>query len=164
MDPNSVAAFYARAYAYSQTKQYDDAIADYDRALSLDAENIEALYGRATAYFMVEEYQAAIADYEAVIELDPGHADAQNDLAWLYADNQINLNKAMELALEAVRLADDQGLDNETRANYLDTLGWVYFRLDELELAQVYIGQAADLSPSNPTFQQHLQAILARGN
>lgn len=61
-------------------------------------------------------------NYRKALELTPETPIAANNLAWLIADTgNGNLDEALKLAQSAV----DQ---NQTAANYYDTLGWVYYK------------------------------------
>ena len=59
--------------------------------------------------------------YQGAIKKDPENGTWNNNLAWLYVEQQTNPQKAVELALNAVKQAP-------TEKNFLDTLGWAYYR------------------------------------
>jgi len=45
---------------------------------------------------------------------------------------------------------------------YLDSLGWVYFRLGKLEKAQTYLAEAKQREPDDPTIEEHLGDLSER--
>ena len=57
--------------SHSNTRQYREAIVDYDFALRLDPYYALAYNNRGAAYFNLGEYQKAIADYDQALQLDP---------------------------------------------------------------------------------------------
>ncbi len=59
--------------------------------------------------------------YQGAVKKDPENGAWSNNLAWLYVEQQTNPQKTVELALNAVRQVP-------TEKNFLDTLGWAYFR------------------------------------
>ena len=59
--------------------------------------------------------------YQGAVKKDPENGTWSNNLAWLYVEQQINPQKTVELALNAVKQIP-------TEKNFLDTLGWAYFR------------------------------------
>lgn len=63
----------------------------------------------------------AEADYRRALEITPETAIAANNLAWLLAENQGNLDEALQLAQTTAN-------KNPTVAGYYDTLGYVYFK------------------------------------
>jgi len=56
--------------------KYDDAIADYDKAIALDPNVALAYTNRGSAYYRKGEYERAIADHSKAIAIDPNHANA----------------------------------------------------------------------------------------
>lgn len=61
------------------------------------------------------------AFYREAVTDDPENGTWSNNLAWLYVEQKANPKKTVELALNAVRQAPKE-------KNFLDTLGWAYFR------------------------------------
>ena len=59
--------------------------------------------------------------YQEAVKKDPENGRWSNNLAWLYVEQQANPQKTVELALNAVKQAP-------TKKDFLDTLGWAYFR------------------------------------
>jgi tetratricopeptide (TPR) repeat protein len=50
---------------------YDEALADFNRALELDPKDVWALAGRGKTYRKMGRYDEALADYDRALELDP---------------------------------------------------------------------------------------------
>ncbi|MEL6909779.1 MAG: tetratricopeptide repeat protein, partial [Cyanobacteria bacterium J06598_4] len=70
-------AYYNRGYVYKQLGQFDFALADFDRTLTLTkGKHISALVNRSVIYAVREDYPAAIADLTQVIEQKPDEAIA----------------------------------------------------------------------------------------
>ena len=59
--------------------------------------------------------------YQVAVKKDPENGTWSNNLAWLYVEQRTNPQETVELALNAVKQVP-------TRKNFLDTLGWAYFR------------------------------------
>ena len=55
-------------------KRYDDALADFNRAIELDPDNAAFIASRGDAYKHTELYDDALADFNRAIELDPDNA------------------------------------------------------------------------------------------
>jgi lipoprotein NlpI len=60
-----------RGFAYSQKKDYDRAIEDYNRALQLAPNDAGVLTRRATAYEEKRQYERALTDYAAAARINP---------------------------------------------------------------------------------------------
>jgi len=56
--------------------KYDDAIADYDKAIALDPNVATAYTNRGVTYGRKGDYDRAIADYTKAIAIDANHANA----------------------------------------------------------------------------------------
>ena len=91
----------------------------------------------------------AIESFKKVIEIDSESADAYNNLAWLYADLQMNLDQAVGLAKKAVELAP-------TSSNF-DTLAYVYYQHNQYPQAEEAIKRAIKISPSNQKYNEMLK-------
>ena len=82
------------------------------------------------------------------IELDPDHHEAQNYLAYSWADRGLQLDRALDL----VRRALEKDPEN---AAYIDTLGWIYFRQGRFEEALAELRRAAEIEPEEPEILDH---------
>jgi Flp pilus assembly protein TadD len=97
----------------------------------------------------------AIAHYEKAYEVDPSSATASNNLAWILAENDKDLDRAQQLAQAA-----KAQLPNDPTIN--DTLGWVYVKRDMLQLATNQLEEAVRLAPDNPLMSYHLGVAYAK--
>ena len=109
--PRYTTAYGNRGLAWAAQKEYDKAIADFDKAIELDPryattyhpQEASAYHDRGLAWYAQQAYAKAIADYDEAIALDPQKASAYHDrgLAW-YA--QQAYAKAIADYDEAIRL------------------------------------------------------------
>lgn len=63
-------------YAWSNNKEFDKAIADYNDAIRLDPKDSDAYYFRGLIWTMKGEYDKSIANFDETIRLNPKDADA----------------------------------------------------------------------------------------
>jgi tetratricopeptide (TPR) repeat protein len=76
----------------------------------------------------------------------------------MLADRNIRLNEALDMIKKAV----DQEPDNGA---FLDSLGWVYYRLGRLDEAVDYLKRAVQQSGKDPTVNDHLGDVyMKQGN
>ncbi|MBN1967704.1 MAG: tetratricopeptide repeat protein, partial [Anaerolineae bacterium] len=85
IDPGYVPAFMNRAAAYAQRRLYDEAIADYTRAIELDSSLKQAYNNRGIIYAALREYELAQADFSQAIALDGNYILAYNNRAVIHA-------------------------------------------------------------------------------
>lgn len=69
--PTTAADFIQRAGALLGREKFDDAIADFTQAITLDPKNVLALSGRGMAYAMKGVQAAATRDEDAAVAIDP---------------------------------------------------------------------------------------------
>jgi Flp pilus assembly protein TadD len=91
----------------------------------------------------------AKAGYERALALNPRSPTAANNLAQLYADRNENLDVALQLALTA-----KAGLPTAHEVD--DTIGFLYCRKGQGELALPPLKAAVAAQPSNPAYLYHL--------
>jgi tetratricopeptide (TPR) repeat protein len=67
----------------------------------------------------------------------------------MWADKNVHLEKAREMLERAVARDPRNGA-------YQDSLGWVYFRLGRIDLAEKHLKVAAEHDPDDATIHEHL--------
>jgi tetratricopeptide (TPR) repeat protein len=97
----------------------------------------------------------AVGVFERLLKVKPEHAAAMNYLGYYWADRGENLEKARAMIQKAVDLDPGNGA-------YLDSLGWVLYKLDRLEEAEKFLKEAAALTPDDPTILDHLGDVAIR--
>ena len=96
-----------------------------------------------------------MAAFEKLLKVRPDHAPGLNYLGYMWADRGENLPRALELIRKAVDLEPGNGA-------YLDSLGWVYYRLDKLDKAEKNLRAAAVLNPDDATVEEHLGDLFEK--
>jgi tetratricopeptide (TPR) repeat protein len=93
--------------------------------------------------------------FQKLLERRPNDSATQNYLGYMWAEKGIRLEEARDLLEKAVAREPRNGA-------YLDSLGWVYFRLGRLEKAEGYLSAAKDQDPDDPTIEEHLGDLSER--
>ena len=113
----------------------------------------------AALYENDHEPDRAIELYERLHQSDPSSEPVANNLAMLlttYRDDGVSHAKADELV---------RGFRNATNPAYLNTYGWVRYRLGQYGEAVSYLRRASAAVPGNPLMHYHLaMALLASGD
>ncbi|MGH9569558.1 MAG: tetratricopeptide repeat protein, partial [Candidatus Angelobacter sp.] len=78
-----------------------------------------------------------------------------NYLGYMLADRNTHLEEALNLIKRAVDLDPQNGA-------YLDSLGWVYFRLGNYDQAEENLRRASEKTPNDATVQDHLGELYAK--
>lgn len=112
----------------------------------------------ASAHERNKDYDRAEEIFLSIIEKEPDHADALNYVAYMNAERGVKL----EAALDQVEVA--LAMEPENPA-YIDTRGWIYFKLGAYSNALEDISFAAEKIPDDPVIADHLGDIhLALGH
>ena len=83
------------------------------------------------------------------LERDPNDAFTLNYLGYWYADTNRNLEKAIDYIQRAVEIRPSSGF-------FADSLGWVYYRLDDYDQAVIWLEKAIQLEPLDAVITEHL--------
>lgn len=90
----------------------------------------------------------ADAAYRKAVSANRWNSTALNNRAYMYAESGKNLDEALRLAKRAVKMKPDE-------RNFLDTLGWVYYKKGDYGSALEYLSRAAG-SPDAAEIRYHL--------
>jgi tetratricopeptide (TPR) repeat protein len=96
-----------------------------------------------------DDVPGAEAAARDVITAEPDNAVALNFLGYLFADRGIKLDEALELIGRAIDLDPGNG-------SYIDSLGWIYFRLGRLDQARAQLERAVPLTEGDAEVHEHL--------
>lgn len=98
------------------------------------------------AFYTADRKEEAWQAYEQSLVLDPNNATALNNYAYYLSVNNLNLDKAYEMSQKSLEFEPDN-------PSYLDTLGWIYYLLEDYDKALEYIASAAEKGGSATVFE-----------
>ncbi len=123
--------------------------------IELYPEDVQLAFEFALLLEKEDKQSEAIARMEKVLEMQSDHVEALNYLGYIWADNNVHLDKALVYINKAITLKPDNGF-------IMDSLGWVYFRMGELEKARTALEQAIILQPEDPYIHEHMGDIYQK--
>lgn len=138
--------------AYLLKDEHAEAAKWFQRAVRAPARRPfkSVVYGAlGDAQSALENYEESDRAYELAIRYDPENHNAMNNYAYNLSVRGVELERAKELALKAIEL------DTENAA-YLDTVGWVYFKLEDYDRARRFIKAAIDTGGASAEVFEHL--------
>ena len=100
-----------------------------------------------------EQFPEAVEWLQQVLDEFPGNIAALNDLGYLWADRGLHVQRAHDMIREAVDGAPEN-------AAYLDSLGWVLYRMGRLDESAVELEKAAQSEP-DPVILDHLGDVYS---
>ncbi len=139
----------AMGLCYFISGKADEAAAQYKKAIQLHPNGVWDPYiNLAGIYASRGDVSEAEDQLNKAIRNRPDNARGYRELAWLYADKGIKLDRAVEVAEKAVQLAPDD-------ASMLYTLGWAYYRKGMRAEAIRYLSQAVSKAPGSAVIKRH---------
>jgi tetratricopeptide (TPR) repeat protein/transglutaminase-like putative cysteine protease len=154
-------------------KRYLEAAKAYESAARLDRNNAYLPMWMGMAYMRAGDKEKGLAALRKAVATDSGET-VLNDVGYEMADANVNLSEALEYSQKAVQRASEESQKVDLNSlsvkdlgatvklsMYWDTLGWVYFRMGNLDQAEKYIGASWKLD-QNPTVGKHLGEIYQK--
>ncbi|HVN79972.1 MAG TPA: tetratricopeptide repeat protein [Terriglobia bacterium] len=141
--------YYALIQIYQRDKKFEEAEKVAFKA-EKDFKSKESFYFTlGSLYERQKEYDKAEETFKKVLALNPKHAPTLNYWGYMLADRGVRLEQSLDLIKRAVDLDPNNGA-------YLDSLGWAYFKLNQLSEAEKYLKKAQERVRRDPTIHDHL--------
>jgi tetratricopeptide (TPR) repeat protein len=99
--------------------------------------------------------KGAEATLRQILAKDANNSTALNNLGYFLTEHDQKLEEARDMIERAVR-AEPQN------PSFLDSLGWVYYKLGKLKEAERYLSDAARRNPTSATIQEHLGDLFKK--
>ncbi len=136
---NAPQFYHLEAQIMMEMDQHEAALEALNQGLERDPDSASLLYTRALLHEKRGRFEQMEADIRQVIEQDPEDADAYNLLGYSLAERGVRLREALSLIQKANELNPEKGY-------IVDSLGWVYYRLGQLDKAESHLRRAVELS------------------
>ncbi len=158
ISPQSGSLYRGMGATYAGVGMPEKALETYRQGLDVNADDIALLLLSAAQLKDLQQYAQSEQLYKQVLAIDPDSVIAANNLAMLYAD-YLESPKNLDTALELTRK-----LNGIRQPVFLDTLGWVNYKLGRYQSAISYFQSAIELDQSNGVLHYHLaKAYLGEG-
>jgi tetratricopeptide (TPR) repeat protein len=154
MPAQAVQFYLLEARILADREEHEKVFALYREALEGHPENDDLLYARGLYAAEQGRLELMERDLRSVIARNPENADALNALGYTLADRSIRYQEALQLITRALKLKPDS-------AAIIDSMGWLQFRMGNLQKAQEYLQRAFDLMPDGE-IAAHLGEVLWR--
>lgn len=130
------------------------------KALSLasaadPAQTTNALIMLSSAQERAGDTKGAEETLRQVLAKDSNNPTALNNLGYFLTEHDQKLEEARDMIERAVR-AEPQN------SSFLDSLGWVNYKLGKLKEAERYLSDAARRNPTSATIQEHLGDLFKK--
>ncbi len=146
------------ASLYTTAKREVEGTRAINQAITLADSKENLLIAKLNLAFLQQSFgrfEDAEKNLRLILKESPRYPIALNNLGYLLVKRGKNLDEALELIKRAVQI-------EPKNASYLDSLGWVYFKLERLEEAERYLRRANRLNSTSPAILEHLGDVYRK--
>ena len=132
--------------------KFQEAMKMLSSVLKQYPDNKDLLYSRALVAEKLGDLNIQEQDLRRILKSDPKNAHALNALGYTLADHTNRHKEALSLIRRALEVRPND-------AYILDSMGWVHYRMGNLDEAVRYLRQALEIR-SDPEISAHLGEVL----
>ena len=138
---------------YRRQEKFDLALAAYDEALAgvgkITVDHWSIIYARGMSLERLNDWSRAEKDLLMALEFQPDNPMILNFIGYSWANQGINLEKALDYTRRAATMRPDDGY-------ILDSYGWALYRNGQFTQALELMEKAVDQVPGDSTILDHL--------
>lgn len=139
--PDDPDLYLRRGSALSFMKRYDEALKTYETALKMaDTDSLRSVVHCMIGdmYHELGNNRQSFRSYDKALKLNPDNALVLNNYAYFLSLEEMELDKALQMARRVMELEPGN-------STYIDTYGWVLYKLGRYEEAKKALQQAVSL-------------------
>jgi tetratricopeptide (TPR) repeat protein len=148
-DPSNVDVYVNLSQVYIQGKRFADAEKVLRRAEEKKLDPDRVKFQLASVYERQKDFDRAESIFKEMLKENPKNANVLNYIGYMLADRGVRLQEAVQYVKEALEVEPNNPA-------YLDSLGWAFFKMNELQQAEKYLLQAIGLTKNDATMYDHL--------
>ncbi len=136
-------------FAYTQLQNTIEAIRSFEHCVSLDSNMMDAWSNLGMLYNALGNHTRSDRAYERALLLDSNSAIVNNNYAYALSERGLRLQRAEAMSKKALYAEPNN-------ASYLDTMGWILYKLGNAEQALPFIQKAINAGDASATVYEHL--------
>ena len=121
--------------ALAQLNRPREAIPFLEQAIRSRPDGVPYISALAGVYESLNDYQKSDDLYNKALQLEPENALILNNYGYSLSERGVRLDEAIKMAQKALEI-------DPTNGAYLDTMGWIYYKLGQYEEALRFIEEA----------------------
>jgi tetratricopeptide (TPR) repeat protein len=153
LNPGDINAISSYAYTLSQLKRNDEAESYLKKALIIAPNDVNLLGTLGLIYDSEERWAECDSVYKAALQIESENPLINNNYAYSLSERNERLEEALKMAEIAVEAEPNN-------SSYLDTIGWVFFKLGDYPKAKFYLEKAIEVGGEKPVMLEHLGDVL----
>ena len=156
LDSQRIALAVTRTDILTRAGRFQLAIDAASAGLEAHPGDVDLLFSRSSAYERNGQFDLMEQDIRSILKAHPENAHALNALGYSLADRGVRLQEAHQLLTEALALEPDNPF-------IIDSMGWVEYRLGNLERAVSLLRRALEIMPDGEVYAHLAEALAASG-
>lgn len=153
LSPKDASCYLQMGQIYRDQRNNAAALQEYDQAMQFAAPSAPIVTVIGNIYIDEGNLPKAVESFQKALSIDPNFAVAQNNLAWVYAQQNQNLDVALTLAQNAKA-------KNPQIVDFSDTMAWVMYRQGKYAQALPLLQQCVKQDPNYAQYHYHLGMVL----
>jgi tetratricopeptide (TPR) repeat protein len=153
--PNDFRFYLLEGLALTRMEKQEDAVQPLQKAHILNPKDLNTLSTLALTLDGLHRYQESDSLYEEGLRLDPKSALLLNNYGYSLAERGLQLKRAREMSNQAITTEPDNSA-------YLDTYGWIFFRLEDYTNAALYIEKSIATGKASAVVHEHLGDVYLK--
>ena len=159
--PDEVTFPFSLATIFNNSGDYNKAEIYYNAALIIQPDLIVAKHALAILYEDMNDTNRSDSLFLHMINHNENDAGGRNDYAYILSEREESsiedYNYALQLAERAI------AMDPENAA-FLDTIGWIYYKMETYHKAEEFLEKSLSINDNNPVILEHLGDIYVKRN
>jgi tetratricopeptide (TPR) repeat protein len=140
-------------FIYTETGRFQLAEFEFRNTLNGGVQSCQVYGSLGHVYYKMRRIDDSVQVLQKALSLNPAYPSALNSLGYIYAEEEINKPKSIDLCKKAVAI-------KPKNPSYLDSLGWANFKNQRIQEARGYLRKALALLPGNKQIAQHLKIVM----
>ncbi len=150
--PKDSRVYFLTGLAYTRLNQPELAIEMLQRSLQIKPDDLNALSTLALTLDGQHRFKESDSLYEKSLKIDPKYHLVLNNYSYSLSERGLQLERALHMALQAIEAEPEN-------SSYLDTVGWVYYKLEKYQEAEKYILKSIAAGSASAAVHEHLGDI-----
>ncbi|HXS37820.1 MAG TPA: tetratricopeptide repeat protein [Flavipsychrobacter sp.] len=162
--PNQAIINYLHGIGEMNKNNYTEAIKAINRAIDAQPEDNPQLLAEMYStlgdlYYTIKEYTLCDTNFNRALQLDPNNATILNNYSYYLSERGARLEEAEKMSKHSLEIRVDE-------PTFLDTYGWILYKMGKYDKAKEYIQKAIDANPQNAdaTVYEHLGDVYYKLN
>ena len=154
--PKLIELYLLESHLNTVAEKYKEALIANKKAEALASNNVDILYSQALLYEDLDDISTSEKTYKAILAIDKNNTDTLNALGYLLAVHTTRFDEALTYIQKANRFSPNDPA-------IIDSLGWVYFLMGDIDKAEKYLRQAYSKLQDTEIASHLIEVLVKKG-